>query len=452
VSQTPLFVLLHLVGTCVCLGFGPRDRPWLCCAMGFPIGLATVIVLLLPLLVLGAPFDGITAGAVATIPTIAGAWRARGADWRKVTVWTLGFAAVCAPLTLVNLTIVHWDGHNFVMLGKAIAGDGGLRAPVLVELNDFGVFQALAHAGVAFTRESYLYSLPTVFGLAAIPLFALALADAGVRPRGVALVTAALFTSFMVQLHFFYLHANFAAAIYLFVFGFLIHRGDPRTLPVAFVALTAFALSRVETPVAAALFLVVADRWPRRTLLPVLTAHVAIVAGWYLLIAPSMPPDGAFLTPTRCYLAAGLYLGVYGWFLANGPRVERLAVAAAALALVAAFAHKPAHMGASLGFYAANLFVSRWWLGCWWIVVALWITSRHLPAPPRTTLFTSGIPLYVALVLLLAYGRIPYRYSLADSASRMMLHVAPLVFYYLALKYTGSGRTTRPPSPASAST
>jgi len=331
-------------------------------------------VLLLPLLVLGAPFDGVTCGGVAGVATIAGAWRARGADWRKVVLWTLAFAAVCTPLTLVNLTIVHWDGHNFVMLGKAIAGDGGLRAPVLVELNDFGVFQAIAHAGVAFTAESYLYSLPTVFGLSAIPLFALALADAGMRPRGVALVTAALFTSFMVQLHFFYLHANLAAAVYLFVFAVLIHRGDARTLPVAFVALTAFAISRVETPVAAA------------------------------------------------------------------------------IALVAAFAHRPAHMGASLGFYAANLFASRWWLGCWWVVLALWLAGRRLPAPPRTNLFTAGVPLYVALVLLLAYGRIPYRYSLADSASRMMLHVAPLVFYYLALKYSASGRTTSPESPASAST
>jgi hypothetical protein len=419
--------------------------------MGFPIGLATMVVLLLPLLVLGAPFDGITAGGVAGAATIAGAWRARGADWRKVVVWTLAFAAVCAPLTLVNLTIVHWDGHNFVMLGKAIAGDGGLRAPVLVELNDFGVFQAIAHAGVAFTAESYLYSLPTVFGLSAIPLFALALADAGVRPRLVALVTAALFTSFMVQLHFFYLHANLAAAVYLFVFATLVHRDDGRSLPIAFLALTAFAISRVETPVAAALFLTVAEV-PRRRLLPLLTAHVAIVAGWYLVIAPSMPPDGAFLTPARCYLAAGLYLATFGWIVANGPRVERLAFVAAAVALVAAFAHKPAHMGTSLGFYAANLFVSRWWLGCWWVVLALWVSSRHLPTPPRTKLFTAGIPLYLALVLLLAYGRVPYRYSLADSASRMTLHIAPLVFYYLALKYSASGRTTSPASPASAST
>jgi hypothetical protein len=489
VTQTPLFVILHVIGVCLCLAFGPRRRPWWCCALGFPIGLASVVVLLLPLQLAGLPFAATACGVAGGLVVLAVATLARrgwppAAVWRKVALWTAGFAAVCLPLTAVNLSLLYWDGHLLVMLGQVIVGDDGLSTSALVALADIGVFQPIAHAGVRFTGESYLYSLSAVLGLSAIPLFAITLshglAAVGVRRPGlVALVTAALFSTYMLQLHFFYLHANLTAAVFLFVFVTILWlaevEGDAAALPIAWVAITAFALSRVETPAVAVLFLAITilpSRLPGPARFALLAMHAALLAGWYLLLARHVPAEGGFLTSSRCYAVVSVYgalviwavvalLGRAGWIERINRLVPAVALAVGLLLLAAAFATRPAHMGTSLGYLLANLFASRWWMACWWIVAVLVIAAWRLPRPPAATPFAIGIPLYVIAILLFAYGRVPYRYNLSDSASRMMLHLAPLVFFYLAVKlapamarYRDSGRmiSGAPPSPIVAST
>ncbi len=481
-SQAALFLVLHVVGVSLCLAFGPRRRIALCCALGFPVGLAALVAISLLLRSLGLGYGPITAAASAAALLALGIAVAsrRGRPERRglaiVVAWTAAFAAVCVAVTPWNLSLLWYDGQMLVLLGHVVA-HSDFAPGVVANLGAWGVFGVIAQSGAAFTAESYLYSLPTVLGLSAIPLFAVTL-GAGLEALGVArraaiapvaLITAALFTIYMVHFHFFYLHNNLASAVYLLIFVSLFWLAeverDAAALPVAFLALLGFALQRIENPVAAPIFIaftVLHSRLPRRALLVSLGGYTAAIAGWYLLLGSQLSAAHTFLTPRKCLVIVAISVGMLAYATAaTSPRLPwlarldaRLAVIAAvivAIALAVAFADRPDHMAASARAWATNLGASRYWAGGWWAIVALAIVGLWVPAPPSRQAFVATIPLYLALILLLAHGRVPYRVGEGDSATRMSIHVVPLLFFYFGIKLVPAGWISSVPSARSPS-
>lgn len=266
-SQTGLFVALHLIGLAVCLGFGPRGRPALCCALGFPVGLALVVLIALGLLVIGIPYNVWSLGAAAMIPvalSVVAIRRHRPLDRDALAVvacWTFVFAVLCPALTAENLAVMTHDSHIFVVLGGLVAGDQGLSPDVFVQLDEWGVFTVVTQSLTIFTSEQLLYALPLVLGLSLVPVFAVTLwhglgangASLQRRALLVTLATVALFTNGMVLFHVAYLHSNMGSAVYLFGFVVLFWlaevENDPSGLPIAFLFLIALALQRTETPI-----------------------------------------------------------------------------------------------------------------------------------------------------------------------------------------------------------
>src|SRR5258706_92711 len=111
------------------------------------------------------------------------------------------------------------------LIGLAIAVF--LALPLLL----LGVFTAGSVGAVLAvgTWESHLYALAPAFSLALLATFAVALhgglRELGVPPRvralAVGLVIAVMLAVPLVRLHVIYIHANWAAAGYLFVFAAL---------------------------------------------------------------------------------------------------------------------------------------------------------------------------------------------------------------------------------------
>ncbi len=463
-SQSVLFLALHLVGLLVCLAIGPHRRPALCSALAFPVGLAVIVLLALLLLIAGIPYSAWTLGGAAAVAVSASivSIRRREPSRRTMTVcaaWTLGFAAVVVPLTDVNLVVMSHDSHIFVVLGKVIAWDHELAADVFVRLDHWGVFQIVAQSMAAFTRQDFLYALPLVLGLSFIPVFALTLGQALAAPGAsrrrliavVALVTAGLFTINMVgNSHLFYLHTNLSAAVFLTIFVVLFwlgeSEGDATYVPIAFISLAAFALQRTETPLAALLFLPLtvlgSSQLPRRSITLWLGVFTAVVGLWYEVLAQNLSANPGFLTPTRCRLVWVALLAFYGWWLASSwrpiARFNRLMPAIVAgivaLALAAAFIAKPGHMATSASVWSRTLLGLPFWGQAWYAIVALVLLGLLMPASRFRQVFVVGIPVSFAFILLLAVGRIPYRGYVDDSANRMTLHALPLIFWYLGLK------------------
>jgi hypothetical protein len=471
VTQALLFVGLHLVGMTVTFAIGPHRRPALCCAFGFPVGLAVLVLLALPCLLLGLPYPevpaaaALVAGVAAAVVALRRGLPAR-ARWLALA-WTAGFAAACAGLTYFNLSVLTYDSHHFVLHGAVVAREGTIPGWMLTELSDWGVFQIVAQSTSALTMQDFLYSLPLVLGSSFAPLFALLLwhgiaavaPDLRWRTAIAVLTTAALFTLNNFLLHVFYIHTNLAAAVYLtgaVALLWLCQVGkDPAGLPLAFLCLAAFALQRVETPAVALIFLALTltrGELPRRTVTMLLAAWSLLLIGWYEFLAAHVPADSEFLTPTRCHIVAATVAGFFAWWLVAGTpigrRIDRwvpvLVPAALALALGAAFFRDAGHMADSAWGLVHNYTGLPHWGFAWYAIAALVLLGLALPAPPLRWPFVVGIPAYFAFVLLLAIGRVPYYFYEGDSGNRMTLHVVPLIFFYFGLKAARACDRTAP--------
>ena len=471
-SQLPLFVAMHLVGVAIAFAAGPRRHPALCCALGFPVGLAATVLAALLLLVIGIPYNAWTLGAAVVIPTV-GLLVARPpaldrSTARLIAAWTAGFALLALPLTHWNLSLLNWDGHSIVMLSGAIGQSGVLERDVLTELQSWGAFQVIAHSMAAFTQRDYLYSLQPVLGASFLPLFAVTLwhatghlgATGWRRSGGIALVALALFSLYSFAHHAVFIHTNFGTAVYLF--GFIVlfwlaeMERDASGLPVAFLFLFALAIQRVELPVVAMIAVIataMSSELPRRRITVALAAVTVLVIGWYILLAFHVSPGSRQLTPTRCIALAIGMAALFGWWMISAwPRlrvVNRnlhwLVSGAFALALLATFSLKPAHMIASVRAWAINLGTQPHWGYAWYGIAAILLLTLLLAPPPRRRAFVLTIGLSLAYILLLAYARRPYRIAVVDSANRMTIHIVPLLFFYLGLKIIPA--VTRPTEP-----
>jgi hypothetical protein len=486
-SQTIWFVALHLLGMSVGLAVvgtrpGATRLTHLACALGFSVGLAVMVPVVLLLCTLGLPFTRVSIGGIAAVIAAFSWWRiARGgierSTLRAVAIWTAGFAVVCVPLTFPNLSFLTFDSHTIVMLGGAVFDDGGFAPGMVEQFSDWGVFQVIAHSFVGFSDESYLYSLSTVLGASTIPVFVITLQQGlrklGIRERrsvwlAIAMVTAVTFTNYMLLRHFFYIHTNLGSAVYMFEYVVLFWLAEVsdeedtrRLLPLAFLALLALSLHRIENTFICVLLLamtVLQSKQPARWLLTATAVYTVAVAAWFAVLAMHVSSTSEFLTPTKCLASAGitvaflLYalvsLGLAPRFLVRLNRVLPFVVAGiVALALVYAFATKTEHMKISIMPLLENIWLSESWSGVWALITCIAIVGLFAPAPPSRNVFVWGIPIYLALIVLLAYGRTPYRTGTGDSGTRMAMHLIPMTMFYFGVKFIPL--LLREPSPRS---
>lgn len=460
-TQAPLFLAIFLIGLPITFAFGPRRYPALCCALSFQVGLAVTVFSALLLLVFGLPCTVWTIGALAIGAAAASVIR-RHVRFDRATLgliagYTAGFAVVAGVLSYWNLSAMSFDSHHIVMLAKIIGHDQALESRTLAELQSWGVFQVIAQSFAAFTLQDYLYSLQPVFGVAFLPVFAIALwhasgrlgATGRLRVAAVVLVTVALGTVYAYALHHVFIHTNLGTAVYLFgfivVFWLAELDQDPDSLPLAFLFLLSLALHRLETPVVALIALVttaISTDLPRRVITPLLAVFTAIVSSWYVLLSFHLEPKNPFLTPRRSLVIAALVAGFFVWWMiSNHPRLRRInrhlhtiAVVACVVALILAFATKTDHMTHSIESWVTNLRTLPHWGHVWYGLAAALVLGFLIPPPPRYRVFTLTIWLSLAYWLILSYAREPYRVAMLDSANRMTVHILPLFFFYLGIK------------------
>jgi hypothetical protein len=464
-GQPLLFLVLHVMGTAIAIAIGPAKRPHLCAALGFTTGLAAAVVIELFLLAIGVPVVPLT-GAAAALAVIVGCAivvQRRGglprASWRVLGWWTLGVAVVAVAVTRVNLAIMSYDSHFIVMMGGVVANDGRFAPGVLERLGDYGVFTVIAQALVRFTRETYLWGLPTMLAASTIGAFAVLLDRGldvlGVPARGrrwqVALITLTTFSAFMLIRHAFYIQTNLGTASYLLIFCALVWlaetTGETDALPLAFVAIVAIGLHRIEGAAVAVLFMTLTllpSRLPRRAIVVPLAIASAVIAAWYLYLARAVSDESEFLTPNKCYLMAGLPLA-FAAYVAVSPKIAPLArlntrapwvvAIAIVLALVAGFETHYDLMYDSASAWLDCLYEAKYWQPTYLFIAGIALAGLLAPAPPNRAVFVVGIPAYFGVILLLVLGRTPYYFGMGDSASRMAIHLVPLAFFYFGLKF-----------------
>lgn len=463
-TQAPLFIGLYVLGLLLSFALGPRRYPSLCCALAFPIGLATWIVALIAILALGLPYNlwtAVIAGGLLFAVVLGLVMRGgplQKAEAITIALWTAAFAITAVFWSSINASKLSFDSLLMVMLGEGVAHQQGFHLVIWDGLAERGTFLVVAQSVAGLIGLDYLYSLAPVLGLSFVALFATTLhhglgatgAQVG-RPWWMtAVVTTALFGTYMVGFHVVYIHANLPSAVYLFCFVSLFWLAEVERqveyLPLCAIALLAFSLQRLEVPLISVLFLsltLLQSKLPRRNLSAWFGVVCALLVAWYLILMAHIPPESRFLSVGRLAAVIAAVAGIYAvWLGRRWSVVDRLArhaprvgVATCVIALIAAFATKWSHMVESAANFFGNMHDLEVWGGMWFAVVGLAFLGLFVRRVPFATPFVYGVPLYLTVIFLLGYLRVPYRLSPYDSANRMTLHIVALIFLYFGLKF-----------------
>ena len=464
--QLAFLLALFVLGALFNLAVGPRRDGALVAALAFPCGLALWVIAALAAIAAGLPLTtglalGLLAGEILLFAAIAAR---RGLPppgvLRPLGLLAGVFAVATAALAITSAAKLSVDSHHILRLAHLLGRGAPLDETVAAYMSDRGVFTVLAYAAADLTGADFFYALAPVLGLSFALLFAVAgtrmARAAGASPRAavlaVALALAAGLTAFLPAYHLVYVHTNQGSAVYLLAFAACLWLAeasdDPSPLAPAFLCLAAFSLHRVEAPLFAGLFIVMAiypSRLPRRAIAVPFAAYTLFACAWLARLGAVAPADSDFLSRSRALaLAAAIAACFLAWPLVTAAPLRRLrrhipALVALliAVALAAAFAVRPDHMVTSAENLARDLLgpaLGAWGFTWWAVAFAAAVAALFLPPLATGRALFLAVPAAAALTLLLAYSRTPYRIGFGDSANRMFIHYLPLAILYLVLK------------------
>jgi hypothetical protein len=216
------------------------------------------------------------------------------------------------------------------------------------------------------------------------------------------------------------------------------------------VFLIACGLSRVEAPIYASLFLILFGLSHKFKLLPfkiVFFSFFATMALWYfILYFFSLGVD--VLSKERAFFLGALFALIMFTFpivqlkIFSNLREKSLLLTNCLFIglLFLAFLYKPMHLLTSMRGLIIN-FMTLNWLGIVLIVVwsLLFLAKKSFYSNkdaeiPFEKIIGTGIFLCFLSVIIFCIFRSPFRHSVYDSASRILISFIPLFFYYVVLK------------------
>jgi hypothetical protein len=473
--QAALFVAIYLLGVAFAVALGPSRRTHLCCALAYPIGLVLWVGGLFAALALGLDHTGLMLVSLYTalllgLTGVAVLRRRLGRHlvW-PIARWTASFAIIACALASFSAARFGADSLGILTAGRVI-DVSGLSPLAWKYMATRSVFHPVAHSAAGLLGLDYLHSHHAMLAVSFIIAFGFLLfqglqrSGASLRARILitALVVSAMVSTRVITYHLSYVHMNFSTAVYLTLFVALFWLAevdrDEELLPLSGVAMVGLGLQRLETGVVAALFLalLLADtRLATRPIMRSLGPAVAAIAAWFLLLAANT--ESQFVSPAKSALTIAALGGVFAYWRSGlwpglRRRIPQIALAAIVVGVGCAFAVAPAHMATSASSLFENFFPldNRGWGLAPWILVALAPLAAVASRAPFDRVFAYGIPAYLAFVLLVVITfRSPYRVMWADSGFRMVIHIVPLTFFFMAIRLgplveESSDQTTSP--------
>lgn len=462
----PLF--LYLLGVLLLLPAGPRVPARFIGWTAFAWGALAWIVATLLALIAPVPVNpmSVTVALIGILLVhLFWSYQHRNLHWPDITVLNalLGpsglFIIVVAIPTLLQIVHVLPDSFHILLIAKDVAG-GELSGATLTEFGLYGPALPLLHSPASWFGAGFFYSLPAAIAFtltAALRYFCFE----GLRRLGWAtrqsarlanLVTLLFVSTLWVFFQFTYFHNGSLAALYLLLgvaclWLSMVSR-ENSWLWLGTSALLGLALTRVETVFLSVAVLSIAlsyrriavQEWTR----PVFLFSLVELAwyGWLGLVAR---PETVMLNPQRIPFFAGIVallpLGVICMHPKSVQNVVRphlytFLIAGLGLIVAVLIALFPDRVIQPLWSAVANFFLlgTLWWGVTWWLVVGYFLILMRTDHVVYERLFAGAILSFWALYLMLGIVAGGYTIRADGTASRMGLHILPVIFLYLTLR------------------
>ena len=475
-----LSVGLVLVGLSLGLAVGRRLPLTLLAVSAYLLGAAAWAAVTVVILVLGIPYTLVSAGTgTAAVGLAALIWARRRGGLRLSRAQGLALAGSVLIYTLLaalgtrfNLSQATGDSVIKILTGRALVLDG-LSAPVQANLQGNSLLPVSLQAAAFLVGAEYNYLHQPLTALSLCALF-LILSVRSLRALGAAPGTARAaaglalggFTaSYLFLFHSGHIHDNLTAAAFLFtgMVSLWWAQREPQAgwLGLAAAAFTGLSLTRIDGALygllSLAVFLSLGTVTPGR-LLRECAPFLALAGLWMGRILFFGSSSTNYLNSGNAAFILGA-LASFALLLAAAqrwpalarvwlPRLHWVELAAVGLAFAVFTLTAPQTMLQSLRVTADNLLFEGWWWGPLWLaVLGLGLLALTQPALPAERIFSLGIGVFFLFLMTESGLRDPYRYGIGDSANRAMLHILPVVMFYLLLKLT-PGRAPLPAAEA----
>ncbi|MCH8899619.1 MAG: hypothetical protein IH942_03870 [Acidobacteria bacterium] len=381
-------------------------------------------------------------------------------DARRLAAGTLIATSLAASVSVLALNIhatrLTNDSFGYLRAASSLEQTGGLEALDNLQLVKQQLTVSLIQATGWVDGTGYSPVLSPLFGattLAAIGWLAIRVMKRDRVPTRwqVALLAAAgalLLTTNRFVYNLTYVNGHlFLAMLLLIAVGLswlAVTEGEHRFLYIAGIAFAAVAITRAESLMVIALFMIPIISTQQLTLRDrlVVTLPTAIVsATWFgLVLRPHLPGSGVGFTPLFGNVAIAVLLAVFA-SIAGVPRLRRVVRMAPWLTLGGAFLLLAYHIQSdpqllltSMNSMAVNAAYWGFWGFFWYIIPPLLIATIVIGNVDEDRLWNLGIAGFFLTLPLTGYLRgSAFRVGSGDSANRMLMHVVPLLILYLLL-------------------
>ncbi len=458
---------LYLLGALITRRFVGKLPELFLAVVSIPVGILAYVLIGLTLVNLGVP---ISAFNMVIAVSLVGAVLV-GVQWLRKEHWPnisgtqlgtyLGVGAVCTGMAYLfyrlNFFFVTTDSIYMVVMSRNLI-ESGLSRWYFASPRAMGIFVPMLQTlGMLFGHDYTWFAQPLLttvlvflfifFGLRAL---------SGRAPAGwwhwamVILATLFFFSTNIIFISSTYIHTNLNTGLFLLLtvatLHFAVQEDNAGWLFFAALGLIAFGLMRIENVLVAGLVIVIFTasrklspiqlRW---TFLP----YLGVQFLWYLRVLlmetntyTDYMSDGQLVAVLGGLSALAVLLFLVDLpFLKKNlfPHLNRLLPLGMAALLLVLIALDPAKFTESILANLSAIFVTGKWDAVWWVmaVLALLVPAR-LRFEGQTSLQTVILCFFLT-VELLGMIRLPYHARWYDSANRMWLHIASVVFFFLLL-------------------
>ncbi|MCE5206692.1 MAG: hypothetical protein LLG42_00080, partial [Chloroflexi bacterium] len=380
---------------------------------------------------------------------------------KKEIVWILGslftFSLILIAATTWNYSAGTMDSISKIMYGKSFAYDG-ITALNQSALGVMGSYMIIMQSISVFINADYMYLVEPAFAFSLFAIFLLLgkeiLSSKVKNWLPVTLLILGLFAStYFIRFQIFYIHDNLIAASYLLMslasFWLNIKDKNPYWLIFGMLGLLGFSLTRIEAPLFAICFLAIVvstQQVPKKHQLTAFIPFLSLIILWYFRIYLTLDTGGRFLKPDNTLFTIGI-LFAFGLYIYLSSKIvwieekitsklHRVMILALLLALVFFIIQKPDHVFTNISTIIENFYVNGLW-GSTSILLTFLLVFLPLPNSKHVEdrIFSTGITVFLILMVLIGGLRNPYRVSWSDSANRMMVHIIPSACLYLIVRY-----------------
>ena len=379
--------------------------------------------------------------------------------FHKKTIGTiLGVGAIY--LTVVsffytfNLSFVTNDSLYLILMGKDLVQSGFAEWYYASPAN-MGIYMGVIQTLGQLFGLDYVWFIQPVFSLilvAALVYFGYRSTSRYIHKKWISalLVIGAILvfeTANMPHIMLTYIHTNLTSGLFLFLtvlsLYYAIEEDNEGWLVLSGFALISFGLMRIENVIVALtliFFYLASGKLTRKQSSFTFIPYLIIQGIWYFSVylmdintfLSSMNKIQILLTSLACFAMIAIILFSRWQFLR---RILDWAGKIFPFFLLLVWTIlgilNPSSYVTNLRSLGSALFLTGNWGSFWYIMIFFFLISLFLSRFPQKRILLRFMVSFVAIVEILGFFRVPYHEWWTDSANRMMIHIAPLVVFFI---------------------